>query len=303
MTPAGTSSSGACYVWLASYPKSGSTWFRAILWALDHPDPADAEVELEHLGAGPMASDRSLFDLATGLDSGDLPAPVVEDLRSPAHEWLLRRPPVGRLTGGLWVRKTHDAWTRAPSGGPLVPVSASRGAVYLVRNPLDVCVSYGHHQGGADLDSVIDQLNDPADAMAAERDRRCLQLPQHLGGWSNHVTSWLDQDDLPVTVVRYEDLHDPSSAAVVEAVRRCGRAVTDGEVERARERCRFARLAGSEERSGFSERPPLAERFFRRGRIGDWRDHLTAAQVRRVVGEHGEVMARLGYLDEAGDPL
>jgi hypothetical protein len=62
------------------------------------------------------------------------------------------------------------------------------------------------------------------------------------------------------------------------------------------ERSSFERLQSQEEQMGFVEKPEAAQRFFREGRAGQWKDVLTAAQVRRIVREHGEQMRRFGYL-------
>jgi len=62
-------------------------------------------------------------------------------------------------------------------------------------------------------------------------------------------------------------------------------------------------LARQEEEKGFRERPQHAERFFRQGRSGDWRDKLTPEQIKRIVSEHKTVMRRFGYLDERGEPV
>jgi hypothetical protein len=61
------------------------------------------------------------------------------------------------------------------------------------------------------------------------------------------------------------------------------------------ERSSFGRLRAQEEKEGFRERPKAAERFFREGRAGQWKEVLTAQQVARVASDHGEQMARFGY--------
>ena len=38
--------------------------------------------------------------------------------------------------------------------------------------------------------------------------------------------------------------------------------------------------------------------FFRKVRIGAWREELTEDQVQRIVRDHREVMRRFGYLNE-----
>jgi len=59
-----------------------------------------------------------------------------------------------------------------------------------------------------------------------------------------------------------------------------------------------------ERETGFAERSNKASGgFFRKGRVGGWREELSPAQVRRLVDAHGDVMTRFGYLDACGVPL
>jgi len=70
---------------------------------------------------------------------------------------------------------------------------------------------------------------------------------------------------------------------------------TRRQLARAIEWSSFARLQAQEK--GFRERPPNADQsFFREGRAGKWKDALTAAQVDRIVRDHGEQMQRFGSL-------
>ena len=66
-------------------------------------------------------------------------------------------------------------------------------------------------------------------------------------------------------------------------------------------RASFDRLREEEERVGFVERPSKAARFFREGRIGGWRRHLTEEQARRIIADHGDMMRRLDYIDRDGN--
>jgi hypothetical protein len=49
-------------------------------------------------------------------------------------------------------------------------------------------------------------MNDDNAALCNKTDRLPRQLRQKLLGWSGHILSWLDQSDIPVHLVRYEDL-------------------------------------------------------------------------------------------------
>jgi aryl sulfotransferase len=65
----------------------------------------------------------------------------------------------------------------------------------------------------------------------------------------------------------------------------------------------FDRLRAQEAERGFIEKPRPAERFFRAGRVGGWRDHLSPEQATRIVADHGAMMRRLDYLDSDGRPV
>jgi|GEM_PF-2595536 len=85
----------------------------------------------------------------------------------------------------------------------MFPPGVSRGAVYIVRDPRDVAVSYAHFMG-AGMDETIRRMGDTATALPNRFN--LLQFPQPLGTWSEHVVSWLDDSGMPVHLVRYEDL-------------------------------------------------------------------------------------------------
>ena len=99
--------------------------------------------------------------------------------------------------------KVHDAYLLTDLGEPLFPADVSRGVIYLVRDPRDIAVSYAHHCGIPPAASVK-RINNPVAGLA--RKHPWLQVTQRVGGWSNHVRSWADQADIPILVVRYEDL-------------------------------------------------------------------------------------------------
>jgi hypothetical protein len=50
-----------------------------------------------------------------------------------------------------------------------------------------------------------------------------------------------------------------------------------------------------EDARGFTERPKAAARFFREGRAGSWKDHLSPPQRDAISLNHREQMERFGY--------
>ena len=135
-------------VWLASYPKSGNTWLRTFLTSYLKNDGTPASInEL----IGPLVTSRALFDEYLGLPSSDLAPGEILRLRPLLHELLAAELP--RPT----FFKVHDACIHT-AGGPLFPRAATAGAVYLVRNPLDVAVSYAHHLQWS-IDRTVEEMN------------------------------------------------------------------------------------------------------------------------------------------------
>ena len=311
----------ASIVWLASYPKSGNTWLRAVLtnYLRDDPEPAS----INALIGNPVATRRETFDELVGLDSSDLTPDEVLRHRVLFHALLAREaagPPPG---GAPAFVKVHDAYLRTGDGTALFPKAATAGVVYLVRNPLDVAVSYAHHRQKS-IDDTVRWMNDPTAADGEVAGGIHTQLPQPLMTWSGHVSSWLDQEELPMHVARYEDLLADPMAAFGAVVRFAGLDREDGthagertqsgmrgrsnmpgpsgtsaRLARAVDHAAFSRLRVQEEASGFSEKQPTAPSFFRAGVAGSWRNVLDSRQARALVDAHGPVMARLGYLREA----
>ena len=280
------------FVWLASYLKSGNTWTRLLL--ANFLADSEQAVHINDLWkALPniRPCERDWFDRMTGLSSSDFTDDEVEPLLPAA----LRACAAG-AGGGRRFCKVHDALHDTAAGEPLFPEDVSAGAVYLVRNPLDVAVSWAFHRGGKDFSKVVTRMND----------RRCVvagggcghQLRQRLLDWSGHVESWRSAP-FPVLAVRYEDLLADAVGQLGRMTRFLGlEGAADGRrLRRAVAAADFTRLQEQEReaRDGFHERDRRCRRFFRSGRSGDWRRHLSAAQALRVARRHGAVMRACGY--------
>ena len=278
-------------VWLASYPKSGNTWARAVLTNYLRPSATPASINA--LVGKPLADDREHFDNYLGLGSSDMAASAVDRYRPRFQEVLADALP------SPWFVKTHCAWRRVGDGEQaLFSPDATAGVVHLVRNPLDVAVSWAHHHRFG-IDDAIRRMNDPAAAEASPKDSAVVMLPQRLSTWSGHAASWTEQRELRVHLARYEDLLADPIAGFGAIVHFAALPWDAERLTRSVENAKFERLRAQEERAGFAEKHPPAPSFFRAGRAGTWREVLTPAQVEALVAAHGAAMRQFGYLDEA----
>ena len=273
-------------VWLASYPKSGNTWFRAFLTALLNPDNAD--VDINNLYPTTIASSRQLFDEMTGISSADLTPEEIDLLRPLVYRQNALE------SDEVIYHKVHDAWLILPNGEPLFPADVSKAVVYFIRNPLDVVVSFAHHLSTG-IDKTITVMNTPDYSFCQRTDRLHNQLRQKLFTWSGHVKSWVDDSGLPVLVMRYEDMKTSPIETFAKSVSFLGLSYALHEIEAALNQASFTRLKQQEEEKGFSEKSAGSASFFRKGVVGDWRNELSEEQVERIVETHGETMKRFGY--------
>jgi aryl sulfotransferase len=273
-------------IWLASYPKSGNTWARFALRSLHG---GGEQVGLNDIGRFAIWNvSHALMDKWLGVESNHLTAEEAEALRPDFHAAYFDLPEPRPV-------KVHDAWTRTADGRPIFDAAFTHAAIYLLRDPRDVAVSWARFMGRS-LDRAVAMLADPEADINPDAGRGKSQLRQRLGSWSGHIASWIDESGLDPVVIRYEDMLADPADALRRMAARIGWDASDEAVAGAVEATRFERLAGLERRHGFVERSDKAQAFFRSGKAGGWRDVLSPEQGARIERDQGEMMARFGYL-------
>ena len=289
MTKAGSPTTPPGILWLASYPKSGSTWLRALL--TNYLARGAQRHSINALLGQRTANDRHLFDETLGIGSSDLTPAETLRLRPMFHSLLAET-----LTTPAFVKTHHAYLSDVRDGVPLFPSNAAAGAVYIVRNPLDVAVSFAHHENRS-VGWAVKRMQDDDAVLEASHDGIKPLLPDALLSWSGHVSSWLDQREIRVRVVRYEDMHADPVRALAGVLRFAGFAPDPDRMRLAAENAAFPVLRAEEAAVGFNERNPRTGSFFRAGRIGDWRESLSKREALDLVSSHRRTMARLGYCD------
>jgi hypothetical protein len=288
-------------VWLASFPKCGNTWARLLLANLE----AEEARSINAIGTGDgIASSRPRFDDACLIASGLLTHEECDAMRPALYRHLAARGGLRQggddLLGAFQWIKTHDAWTSTTAGEPLMGGGGiAHAAVLIVRDPRDVVASLANHNGQT-LEEAAAMMGDPESAFAGRSDRQPLQLRQRLLGWSGYYRSWIEQTEVPVHVLRYEDMQAGAAEALGALLAGLGIAVEPARLERAAQWSAFERVQAQEAESGFQEAPVKlgTGRFFRSGRSGGWREELSADLRARIERDHAVMMRRFGYLPQ-----
>jgi hypothetical protein len=274
-------------VWLASYPKSGNTWLRVLLYhllRLQNRAPREAdEINKLDRASGYEARMFSLFAEFLGKPVTDSSIEETGSVRPFVHSAIVKRLPQVALL------KTHNCLAEV-SGVPLINLAATVGAVYLVRDPRDVALSLAHHLG-VSIDETIEVMASAGFSTANSNDG----VFEVWGTWSEHVASWTNSPSEQLLVVRYEDLAADPAGKFTEVVTHLRQPFTPEMIAEAVELSAFAKLAAAEQVVPFKETSERATRFFREGRAGAWREKLSPDQAERIVVTHREQMQRFGY--------
>jgi hypothetical protein len=274
-------------VWLASYPKSGNTWMRAFLHNLFR-NP-DRPLPLEQLGGGNLTTAETALEWYQALDPrspSEWSQEEIDTMRLKVHEAI-----AASVQGNIFC-KIHGAIFEL-RGSMTVNLSVSAGAIYIVRNPLDVVLSYADFQG-ITVDVAITALG----ARNFELPRDAGNVSEPLGSWSQNVESWTGKPSPALHVVRYEDLIAKPVATFGSVAKFLGVAAPRTRLEKAVRHSSFKVLRNQEDKTGFSERSPAQQRFFRSGKSGGWRETLSDEQVGRIVADHREQMERFDYIPD-----
>jgi hypothetical protein len=270
-------------VWLASYPKSGNTWLRAFL--LNLITDAEAPIDINKMAALTQGDSQAhwyaKFDPRPPTQLG---AEDLARLRPKVHAAIAASSP-----NSVFV-KTHNALIEN-AGAAMITQSATAGVIYVVRNPLDVALSYADHLG-VQVDDIIDLMAERGFATPASE----THVPEHHSDWSNHVASWTAVPHPALLVVRYEDMAAKPAPTFGAVARFLGIDTSRERLMRAVRFSSFKVLKAQEKKSGFVERTPAQQSFFRAGKSGGWRKQLSDAQIRRILADHSEQMERFDYV-------
>ena len=225
-------------VWLSSFPRSGNTMFRNLLFHLYGVRSYSLYDEsLKDGRDGKGVADASMF--ANGI-----PEFVATDA-----EWHFV--------------KTHE--------GPIDEAPA----ICLVRDGRDAFVSYAHFCRA--------YLSEAAQKSFEQVLRELIESKTPFNSWTAFLTAWSNRSPFARTIwVRYEDLVQEPSLVV----------------ERCLNQLEFDLPKVGEAIPDFADMQRRWPKFYRKGRVGSWRDEMPEELQRLFLKHHGAMMERFGYLDE-----
>lgn len=270
-------------VWLASYPKSGNTWTRIFLanYLSNAKEPVPIN-EVHRYGMGDSIAKTYHMVAGRRIDVRDVPLTM-----------MLRQKVLQRIVANnadVNLVKTHNI-RKSIKKLEIIPTKFTRSAIYIVRNPLDMVLSYARHFGISHEDATY-AICHSDNANAADEST----VTVFLGSWSDHVKSWTSYSPYPVLKLRYEDMLADPHAEFAKALKHLGVPVEDERLDRAVRFSSFGELSKQEKNTGFREKPAASSSFFTSGKSGQWETELDEKLVESICGVHGKTMKKNNYL-------
>ncbi|CAL4202571.1 unnamed protein product, partial [Meganyctiphanes norvegica] len=243
-------------VLLSSFPKSGTTWVRELVWNLMHTDQLE---KVDELGL----DQRSFFldiDFLRPVD----PPPVVEA--------FLKACPEGKPEDGITLQMAALQDTPRIMQTHLHQRALSQQLldkcklVYVVRNPKDVCVAYHHHC------SIMAHHNftGPFENFV----KAFMENKLVFGPYFEHVKqAWEMRSSPNVHIVYYEDLKKDIDGELKKLAAFLKLDRTDEQLASVAANCEFSKMRARDANNPIYKvaklRPELPG-FFRKGIVGDW---------------------------------
>ncbi|KKL95027.1 hypothetical protein LCGC14_1858740 [marine sediment metagenome] len=283
--------------WIASYPKSGSTWVRMFMNAYMTGFPLSLNSGFQyawgdnHVGFFQTCYSRRADQLTITEQIMIRPAALITMLNLSACKHV--------------CLKTHHAKAQIDDM-PLIPPSISGGAVYIIRDPRDIAISFADHSGTT-ISKTIENMNNKQHTTL----HPVTKLQHILTSWSIHVQSWTSKNkNVPVKIIRYEDMLVNPKYEFEQILNGLGiKTIDRDKFNFALKETEFENLQALETKEGFRE-ISKGERFFRVGKAGQWKKGLTPQELDCIQKNHGEVMREYGYdpvtstqLEESKTPM
>ena len=271
-------------IFLASYPKSGNTWMRAIISNLYN---FDKEFNLKTLKSIPLLSIKKNFD--------EFENKIYSDNNVLHFDWVSKniidcQKILNNKSNHLNIFKTHSVRHKK-----FTNETVNAGFIYIVRDPRDIVVSFKNFSGKK-FDETINELLFQKKLMI--NTNGAMEL---LSTWDLHVQSWLNYNTVPRLIIKYEDLKSNTKEIVLNIkkflnkIHKLNIDLSDKQIDKIIQNTNFNNLKKLENQNDFDEASKHCK-FFRSGNSNQWKDVLSKKQLQLIEINLQTLMKYFNYI-------
>ena len=183
-------------IWIASYPKSGNTWIRALLshyfFSKDEKFNFDLLKHIPNFNIGDFTNENTKF--SSNIDYADKALDV--------QKFICQKYKINPFF------KTHSSLTKIDKTF-FTDKSVSLGCIYVVRDPRNVITSYKNFENLNYEKTLNFMINKKSFLFANKTTQKKFKIKgmELISSWSENYNSWINNKlRIPVCLIKYEDL-------------------------------------------------------------------------------------------------
>ena len=285
--------------WVASYPKSGNTWMRAILCSLFFTKEGKFDFKLlNHIS---NFDHTSKFAFLKNMNPDDFNK--LNEISVICKYWIEAQKRA-KIEENFAFFKTHSANVTLNSH-QYTNEQNTAGLIYLVRDPRDVVISYAKHYR-INIDKAIHNLKS-VNLITWTGDPKKNSCSVLTSSWDKNYLTWKNLN-VPKLFIKYEDLLQHTQQTLNKIMdfflENYNIKFNHKEklIKNIIETTSFESFRKFEKKQGFNEAPyfyfksGIAEYFFRVGKSQQWKNELTNEQLKDIENSFSEILQELEYI-------
>ena len=269
--------------WIASYPKSGNTWVRALISTYLYSDDGNFKFKLLHK-IPKFIQEKFISPVADLNELKKNPLKITEFWNS-AQQRI-------NLDNKINFFKTHNACVSYKERWFTDEVNTV-GYIYVVRDPRSIACSLASHSKISIEQAVSDLLNENNIGLNGP-----YKLAEFPGSWKINYLSWKKKKKFEGIVIKYEDLIDNTENEFKKILVFLNRFkkidINKEKISKSIISCNFSNLSKMEGEQGFEE--TQNNKFFRKGKKDSWKNELNLDLRKKLEDNFKREMKELGYL-------
>ena len=282
-------------IWIASYPKSGNTWIRALLSAYLFSEDGKFSFNL----LKNIEQFSSKYFLSNIKDNLNYQERI-------SKNWIPFQKEINK-DKKIHLFKTHNAICSI-NGHKFTDKLNTIGGIYIVRDPRNLILSISHHYGLNFEEAYNFLTNKRKIIFPVNHEKKEQKVPEDfnfLGDWSSHYQSWKNVNFCPIKIIKYEDILIDDKKIFISILEFLSKffkiQLNKKKISNAINSTSFQKLSQMEDEEGFEESVFLKKvnkkiKFFNLGKKNNWKKSLDDITIKKVENSFRNDMKELNYL-------
>ena len=282
-------------LWIASYPKSGNTWLRALLSSYYFSTDGNFKQSL--------LSNIEQFPQKKYFNNFTYNPKIITDT---SRYWIEAQENINK-NGKINFFKTHNI-LGAINNINFTNNKNTIGAVYIIRDPRNVITSLQNHYELSSNEALEFMLNEKKYIYDhyVENDFSDFQF---ISSWEKNYKSWKYQNEFPIKIVKYEDLTNDIYSCFYEIIKFINQItnkndlIDEKKMKKSIHSTSFQKLKEIENSKGFLESVKSKKKnsqipFFNMGPKNDWKKILNEDLKVKINNIFEKNLEELSYFNK-----